>query len=143
VSVQATPTYSMYDTNFHPALFVSHLRIRQAFSESMRPKKRAELPRRKSEGGEMLRVQPSTSFLSLPRRRFKRAITTTLAVIRFKSSLEKKSKEDENDAVPPTPTGRPQFCTRCHRAFDFSKAPVVVSGCFTSSNFLSTYDILI
>jgi len=98
----------------------------QSFSESMRPKKRTPLPRRKSEGGEMLRVQPSTSFLSLPRRRFKKAITTTLAVIRFKSTLEKKSIEDENDAVPPTPTGQPQFCTRCHRAFDFSKAPVVI-----------------
>src|SRR5216683_6146502 len=105
----------------------------------MRPKKRTELPRCNSERGEMR----NTSFLSLPRRRFKRAVTTTLAVIRFKSSLEKKSKEDENDVVPPTPTSQPQFCTRCHRAFDFSKAPVVVSGCFPSSNFLSTYDILI
>lgn len=111
-------------------LSVSHLHICQAFSAS--EKKRTEAVRRNTEGVGPFRVPPNPSFLT--RKKFKKAITTTVAVIRFKSLLEKKSKEDEDEdeAVPPT---SPTVCNRCHRAFDFSKAPEVVCACFPLSCF--------
>jgi hypothetical protein len=98
--------------------------------------KRTELLRRNTEGVGPFRVPPNPSFLT--RKKFKKAVTTTVAVIRFKNLLEKKSREDEDDAVPSTaPTDQPErpVCSRCHRAFDFSKAPEVVCACFPLSCF--------
>jgi len=82
-------------------LFVSHLCIHQAFSVT--PTKRAELLRRNTEGVWRIPDLPSPPFLSLPRRRFKKAVTTALAVIRLKNLMENKSNGDEDDPVQPTP----------------------------------------
>jgi hypothetical protein len=94
--------------------------------------------RRNTEGVGPFRVPPNPSFLT--RKKFRKAITTTVAVIRLKNLLEKKSKEDEDEdeAVPPTtPADQPEHpvCSRCHRAFDFSKAPEVVCACSPLSCF--------
>jgi hypothetical protein len=94
--------------------------------------------RRNTEGVGPFRVPPNPSFLT--RKKFKKAITTTVAVVRFKNLLERRFREDEDEdeARPSTaPTDQPELpvCNRCHRAFDFSKAPEVVCACFPSSSF--------
>ena len=105
-----------------------YIHIRQAFF--VIKKKRTELPRRNTEGVVLSRVPP---FLT--RKKWKKAVTTTVAVIRFRNLLEKKTKEDEDDAVPPTvPTEEPEslVCSCRHRGFDF---PKVVCTCFPLSWF--------
>ena len=114
----------MYDTNFHHlALLASHIRIRQAYNEPMKTTKQTEPQRRHSEGVGLLRVLPHTKF--------KRAVTMTRAVIRFKNSQKDKSKKDEDDAEP-TSTGQLRRCDRCLSA---SKGPSVVCSRFSLSNF--------
>jgi hypothetical protein len=118
----------MYDTNFHHlALLASHIRIRQACNEPMKTNKQAELQRRHTEGVGLLRDLPYTKF--------KRAVTTTRAMIRFKN----KYKPDEDDAEP-TSIGQLRLCDRCLSA---SKGPNVVCSRFSLSSSLSTNDILI
>jgi len=122
---------------------MSHLRIRQALS--VPPTKRTELLRRNTEDVWRVQILPSPPFLSLPRRRFKKAITTTLAVIRLRNLMEKKSnEEDEDDVVQPTTStsGQHLLCGRCNRAYDSTKAPKIVCCCFPLPSSLSTYDIL-
>lgn len=113
-------------------LFMSHLCIRQALS--VPPTKRAELLRRNTEGVWQFQVLPSPPFLSLPRRRFKKAVTTTLAVIRLRNLMEKKSNGGEDDAVQPTPitSGQRLVCGRCNRACEFTKAPNIVCRYFSA-----------
>ena len=122
-------------------LFVSHLLIRQALSVTTT--RRADMLRRNTEGVWQFKVLPSP--LSLGRRRFRKAVTTTLAVIRIKNLMEKKTNGNEDDAVKPTPStsGQHLFCGRCNRACDFTKAPNIVCCYFLLPSFLSTYDILV
>jgi hypothetical protein len=124
-------------------LFMSHLLIRQALL--VPPTKRTELLRRNTEGVWQVQILPSPPFLSLPRRRFKKAIMTTLAVIRLRNLMEKKFNEDEDDVVPPAPSasGQHLFCGRCNRSFESSKVPNIVCCCFPFPSSLSTYDIVV
>jgi hypothetical protein len=57
---------------------------------------------------------------------------TTLAAVRFKNLSEKRSKENisEDDTRPLSPASQQPLCNRCHRAFDFSRAPDIVCGNF-------------
>ena len=119
----------MYDTNFdHLALLASHIRIRQACNEPMKTNKQTEPQRRHTEGVGLLRVLPYTKF--------KRAVTMTRAMIRFKN----KYKPDEDDAEP-TSIGQLRLCDRCLSA---PKGPNVVCSRFSLSfsvKSLFTYDI--
>jgi hypothetical protein len=140
VSVRATPTFLLYGYTFVYHLFVPHLCICQALSVNMN--KRQEPLRRNTEGVGPFPVPPNPSLLT--RRRFKKAVTTTVAAIRLKKLLERKPDKDDEDVVSPTsPTDQHRVCNRCHHAFDFSKAPEVVCDCFPCHLFLSTYDILV
>jgi len=123
VPVLATSTRSMYDTNFHLALLASHIRIRQAYNELMKTKKPTEPQRRHSEGVGLLRVLPHTKF--------RKAVTATRAIIRFKNSQKDKSEKDEDDAEP-TPTAQLRRCDRCLFAL---KGPNVVCTRFSLSSF--------
>jgi hypothetical protein len=115
---------------------MSHLCICQALSVHMN--RRQEPLRRNTEGVGPFRVPPNPSLLT--RNRFKKAVTTTVAAIRLKKLLEKKPDEDHDDAVSPiTSTDQRPICPLCHHAFDFSRAPQVVRGCFPCHLFLSTY----
>ena len=120
-----TPTCSMCDTNFHLALLASHIRIHQACNELMKTNKPTEPQRRHSEGVGLLRVLPHTKF--------KKAVTATRAIIRFKNSQKDKSKKDEDDAEP-TSTAQLRLCDRCLSAL---KGPNVVCSHFSLSSFCS------
>jgi len=88
----------------------------------MKTTKQTEPQRRHSEGVGLLRVLPHTKF--------KRAVTMTRAVIRFKNSQKDKSKKDEDDAEP-TSTGQLRRCDRCLSA---SKGPSVICLSAASGN---------
>jgi hypothetical protein len=89
--------------------------------------------RRHTEAPGHLFLAHSTAFL---RRRFSSVVTTTLAIIRLKNRLAKRSKskkgekEKENESRSPTPTPILVHCDRCNRDHDLSDAPDVVRVCF-------------
>jgi hypothetical protein len=109
---------------------VSHLLLdRQALSVTR--KQHEKLSRRHTEaaGNLLVLLVNSTAYL---RRRFSFVVTTTLAIIRFKSrrakrSQSKKSGEEEEEPLPPpTPTPVLVHCGICNRTHDLSSAPDVV-----------------
>ncbi len=122
----------MYDTNFHHlALLASHIRIHQACNEPMNQTSQL------SRNAVILKASGySGSFII---QSFKKAVTLTRAVIRFKNSQKNKSKPDEDDAEP-TSTSQLRLCDRCLSA---SKGPNVMCSRCSLSSFLSTNDILI
>jgi hypothetical protein len=105
------------------------------------------IPRRHTDAAKNLWVAHTTAF---PRRRFASVVTTTLAIIRLKSRLSKRSKskkskqkeeekEEEEVSLPPTPTVVRVHCDICNRTHDLSNAPDVVRVllCPSVSSFLS------
>ena len=96
----------------------------------MRRKKQENISRRHTEAAGTLWVAHTTAFF---RRRFASVVTTTLAIIRFKNRLSKRSKskrkqeeEEEEVSLPPTPTVVLVRCEICNRTHDLSNAPDVV-----------------
>ena len=103
----------------------------------MRSESRKKALRRHTEFAGHLWLVHSTAFL---RRRFSSVVTTTLAIIRLKSRLAKRSKSEkgekekekgkEKESRPPTPTPILVHCNLCNRDHDLSDAPDVVRVCF-------------
>jgi len=100
---------------------------------SVRRKKQENISRRHTEAAGTLWVAHTTAFF---RRRFASVVTTTLAIIRFKNRLSKRSKskkrkqeeeEEEEVSLPPTPTVVLVRCEICNRTHDLSNAPDVIS----------------
>ena len=85
--------------------------------------------RRHTEAAGHLFLAHSSAFL---RRRFSSVVTTTLAIIRLKNRLAKRSKSKKSDKAPiqesrsPTPTPILVHCDLCNRDHDISDAPDVV-----------------
>jgi hypothetical protein len=93
-------------------------------------RKKQEISRRHTEGVGNLWVAHTTAFF---RRRLGPIVTTTLAVIRLKGRLAKRSKpkkseerEEEEESLPPTPTVVLVRCNICNHTHDLSNAPDVV-----------------
>ena len=89
-----------------------------------------KIPRRHTDAAENLWVAHTTAF---PRRRFASVVTTTLAIIRLKNRLAKRSKSRKNEqereeegSLPPPPTVVLVRCEICNRTHDLSNAPDVV-----------------
>ncbi len=85
--------------------------------------------RRNTEAAGHLLVLHSTAILH----NFSSVVTTTLAIIRFKSRRakrfkSKKSEDEDEDEPPPTPTPTPVLvhCNICNREHGLSGAPDVV-----------------
>jgi hypothetical protein len=109
----------------------------------VRIKGRKKALRRHTEAAGHLLLAQSTAFL---RRRFSSVVTTTLAIIRLKSRLAKRSeskkyekekekekeeeKEKEKESLSPAPTPIQVHCRRCNHDHDLSDAPHVVWVCF-------------
>lgn len=93
----------------------------------MRNEKRKKVLRRHTEAAGQLLLAHGTAFL---RRRFSSVITATLAIIRLKSLLAKRSKskecENEEESRSPTPIPILVHCDLCNRDHDISDAPDVV-----------------
>lgn len=85
--------------------------------------------RRHTEAAGHLFLAHTAAFL---RRRFSSVVTTTLAVIRLKSRVAKRSRSEkcEKESRPPTPTPILVHCSLCNRDHDLSDAPDVVRACF-------------
>ena len=106
----------------------SHIfRNRQALSATSESRKKA-LRRHTLAAGQLF-LAHSAAFL---RRRFSSVVTTTLAIIRLKSRVAKRSKSEkcEKESRPPTPTPILVHCSLCNRDHDLSDAPDVVRVCF-------------
>ena len=89
-----------------------------------------KIPRRNTDAAENLWVAHTTAF---PRRRFASVVTTTIAIIRLKNRLAKRSKSRKSEqegegevSPPPTPTIVLVRCEICNRTHDLSNAPDVV-----------------
>jgi hypothetical protein len=114
-------------------LFVHIYFFRNRQALSVRSESRKKALRRHTEAPGHLLLAYSTAFL---RRRFSSVVTTTLAIIRLKSRVAKRSKskkcekEKEKESRLPTPNPILVHCSRCNRDHDLSDAPDVVWACF-------------
>jgi hypothetical protein len=112
---------------------ISVLHYFQPKALSVTRKKQQNVSRRHTEAAGTLWVAHTTAFF---RRGFASVVTTTLAIIRLKNRLSKRSKskkskrkeedEEEEEVSLPPPTVVRVHCDICNRTHDLSNAPDVV-----------------